>query len=155
MYIYQYVLLAGFVCLLLTPQARVAATCFLLGWLVYLVFIIDIDTSYKYISCGTIEVAISYYLNSMYRVVAYLGYSLLLVNIYGLLLFKNGVGPMSYDLIYAIISVTQFLFLLARALPNGLTRLPAEHPLVRAVNFDSRGAYAIMHKNPTKKGSNR
>ena len=106
-------------------------------------------------SCGTIEVAIAYSLNRRYRVVAYLGYALLFVNIYGLLLFKNGVGPMSYDVIYAIISVTQFIFLLMRAIPNGLNRLPSKHFVVRAVNFDSRGAYDRMYKSTQTQGKNR
>jgi len=103
---------------------------------------------------GTIEAAIAYLLNKRYRVIAYLGYLLIFVNFYGLILYNNKIGPLSYDVIYAIISVTQFIFLLARLIPNGLNRLPAKHFVVRAVNFDSRGAYDRMYKNTQTQGKN-
>lgn len=155
MYFYQHVLLAGFVCLLLNRKTRVASASFLLGWVIYLFFVIDVATSYKYISCATIEMAIAYYLNKEYRVVAYLGYSLILVNIYGLILYKNGIGPITYDVTYAIISITQFMFLLARAIPNGINRLPDEHYMVRLVNFDSRQTRVIMCKSKATKETDR
>ncbi len=155
MYLYQYALLAGFTCLLFKSNTRFAASVFLLGWFVYLTLFIDAGSSYKYMACATIEAAIAYVLNSRYRVVAYLGYSLIFVNMYGLILIKINSYPLSYDIVYAIISVTQFLFLLMRAIPNGLNRLHRKHFVVRAVNFDSRGAYDRMYKNTTKKGSDR
>lgn len=105
-------------------------------------------------SAGTIEAVIAYILNKRYRVIAYLGYLLIFVNFYGLMLYKNGIGPLSYDVIYALISVTQFLFLLARAVPNGINRLHTQHFMVRAVNFDSRGSYDRMYKNSKAKGEN-
>jgi len=149
MYSWQYILLAGFVCLLFKPNTRYAASLFLIGWSVYLIFVIDIATSYKYISCATIELVIAYNLNKHYRAVSYLGYSLILVNIYGVLLYKIGMSPTTYDAIYAIISIIQFLFLLARALPNGINRLSDESFMVRLVNFDSRQTRGIMYKNKT------
>ena len=147
MYLWQYILLAGFSCLLLFKAVRFPAIIFIAGWLFYLVFIIDIATQYKYMACGTIELSIAYALNSRFRVVSWLGYLLILVNVYGLILFKSGYSPLTYDVIYAIISITQFIFLLARLSPNGLNRLPAKHFMVRLVNFDSRTACDIMYKN--------
>ena len=153
MYFYQYILLAGLVCLLFNKNTRIAASIFLAGWVVYLFIFIDSSSSIKYMACGTIEFSIAYALNKRYRAIAYLGYSLIFVNMYGLVLIKVKSEPITYDVIYAIISVIQFLFLLMRALPNGLNRLHTQHFMVRAVNFDSRGAYDIMYKNTTKKGS--
>lgn len=155
MYFYQYILLAGFVCLLLNDRTRFASSVFLAGWAVYTISTLSASTAFYYMAAGTIEAAIAYTLNRRYRVIAYLGYLLIFVNFYGLMLYKNGIGPLSYDVTYAIISITQFLFLLARVLPNGLNRLPAKHFMVRAVNFDSRGAYGRMYKNTQTQGKNR
>jgi hypothetical protein len=153
-YFYQYILLAGFVCLLFNSRTRFASVVFLLGWAVYTISTLSVSTAFYYISAGTIEAAIAYTLNKRYRVIAYLGYSLIFVNFYGLMLYKNGISPVSYDTIYAVISVTQLLFLLMRAIPNGLNRLSPKHFVVRAVNFDSRGAYARMYKSIQAKGEN-
>ena len=155
MYFYQYILLAGFVCLLFNKETRFPASVFLCGWVIYTLSTLSVSTAFYYISAATIEAAIAYSLNKRHRAVAYLGYLLIFVNIYGLMLYRNKIGPLSYDVIYAIISVTQFLFLLVRAIPNGLNRLPAKHFVVRAVNFDSRGAYGRMYKNTQAKGKNR
>lgn len=155
MYSYQYALLIGFLLLLLKRETRLAASIFIIGWVIYLFVFIDASSTYKYMACATIEAAIAYTLNNRYRVVAYLGYLLIFVNIYGLALIKLKVGPISYDVMYAIISVTQFMFLLTRAIPNGINRLPAEHLLVRLVNFDSRQARVIMYKSKTTKETDR
>ena len=153
MYTYNYILLAGFICLLFNKNTRFAAFVFLAGWALYLLLTIGASASFYYVASATIEVSIAYILNTKYRAVSYLGYSLILVNMYGLFLYKNGIGPISYDAAYALISITQFMFLLARAILNGI-RLPTKHFMVRAVNFDSRGAYGIMYKNTATKGSN-
>jgi hypothetical protein len=154
MYFYQYILLAGFVCLLFNDKTRFAAFVFLAGWVIYTISTLSASTAFYYMSAGTIEAVIAYILNKRYRVIAYLGYLLIFVNFYGLMLYKNGIGPLSYDVIYALISVTQFLFLLARAVPNGINRLHTQHFMVRAVNFDSRGSYDRMYKNSKAKGEN-
>ena len=154
MYLYNYILLAGFSCLLFNKETRFAAFVFLTGWAVYFIFTYGAASSTYYIASATIEAVIAYVLNNKYRVVAYIGYLLILVNIYGLALIKNKVGPISYDMIYAVLSITQFLFLLARAIPNGINRLHTEHFMVRAVNFDSRGSYVRMYKNNKAKGEN-
>lgn len=125
---------------------------FLVGWAIYLTLVIDVDTSIKYAACATIEAIIAYILNCKYRVVAWLGYSLIFINAYGLLLFKLGYSPFSYDLAYAVISIAQILFLLARAMPNGIHRLPFKRFMVRAVSLDSCGAYDRMYKNKKSKG---
>ncbi len=152
MYFYQYVLLAGLTCLLFNKNTRFSASVFIFGWAVYLLWFIDAPSTYKYAACGTIEFCIAYALNKRHRVVAWLGYTLILVNIYGLILIKIKYGPMSYDIIYAIISITQFLFLLMRAIPNGITRLHTKHFMVRVANFDSRSSYDRMYKDKTEKG---
>ncbi|WP_287199189.1 hypothetical protein [Pseudoalteromonas sp.] len=84
-----------------------------------------------------------------------MGYSLVVYNFLGFIVHSVNTEYPYYDIGYAIISVTQFLFLLARALPNGLNRLPAKHPLVRAVNFDSRKAYDRMYESTQTQGKNR
>ena len=155
MYIYQYLLFAGFLLLLTSNMTRDAALIFLVGWVVYLVVTIGASNSVYFVASGTIETAIAFYLNKRYRLVSYLGYSLLLVNVFGYFLYVNGISRGLYDLVYAIISVTQFLFLLARAIPNGLNRLHRKHFVVRAINFDSRGAYDRMCKNTQEKSSYR
>ena len=128
---------------------------FLLGWAVYTASTLNVGTAYYYMSAATIEASIAYLLNKRYRVIAYLGYLLIFVNFYGLMLYKAKLPPLTYDVVYAIISITQFLFLLVRALPNGIHRLHCQHWLVRAINFDSRGAYDRMYKSGEKKGENR
>lgn len=152
MYIYQYILLAGLTCLLFNKNTRFSASVFLTGWLVYLILFIDAPSTYKYIACGVIEFSIAYALNKRHLVISFLGYFLILVNVYGLLLIKIKVGPLSYDIIYAIISITQFLFLLIRAMTNGITRLNNEHFIVFLANFDSRSAYDRMYKSNAEKG---
>jgi hypothetical protein len=154
MYNYQYMLLAGLTCLLFSKETRFAALVFLCGWAVYFVTTISASTSLYYIASATIEAAIAYTLNARYRAAAYLGYSLILVNIFGLFLYWMKMPALSYDIIYAIISVTQFSLLLARANLDGLSRLHNKHFVVRAVNFDSRGAYDRMYKNSTAQGKN-
>ena len=153
MYFYQYILLAGFTCLLFNREVRFAASVFLSGWLIYLVVTIDIPYALYFCASATIETAIAGILNARYRLISYLGYSLILVNFAGLLLHINGI-KVYYDFVYAIISITQFLLLLARAIPNGVGRLHIKHLVVRAVNFDSRGAYDRMYKNSNAQGKN-
>ena len=155
MYLYQYILLAGFTCLLFSKEVRFASVIFLTGWAVYLVYFIDAPSNYKYVACGAIELSIAYILNRSYRIVAYIGYSLILVNIYGLLLIVNKLPPASYDIIYALLSVTQFLILIIRANLNGILRLSEQYWLVRLINFDSGQARGIMCKNKATKEAHR
>ena len=152
MYLYNYILLAGFACLLLSERTRLAACVFLAGWAIYSLLVFDAPVYVYYVAVGTIEATMAYILNKRFRVVAYLGYSLIIVNIYGLLLYKNGISPLSYDVIYALISITQFMFLLIRALPSGISGLHSKHILVRCTDFDSRKACGTMYKStPTGK----
>ena len=126
-----------------------------MGWAIYILSTFGNGAINYYALSASIELVIAYALNKRFRVVSYLGYSLVFVNFYGLMLYKGGVSPDSYDAIYAIISITQLLFLLMRAIPNGLNRLHPKHFVVRAVNFDSRGSYGRMYKNTKTKGKNR
>ncbi len=152
MYLYQYVLLAGFSCLFFRRETRFAASLFLIGWCAYLLFFIDAVSSYKYAACATIELSIAYALNKKNRVVAYMGYALVLVNVYGLVLIVEKRPPDTYDLTYALLSIIQFLFLLARAVPNGISELHSKHIVVRCLNYDSGQAYGKMYRNtPTSK----
>ena len=155
MYLYQYVLLAGFTCLLFNKETRFASMVFLFGWAVYLTMFIDAESTHKYMACATIEASIAYALNNKYRIVSYIGYSLIFVNIYGLILIKIKMLPVSYDIIYAILSVLQITFLVARVNLNGIYRLPEQCWLVRLVNYDSCKTRAIMYKSKTTKEANR
>ena len=132
-----------------------ASIVFLTGWSVYMAVTLGADTSYYYAASAAIELSIGYILNDKYRLVAYINYTLIFVNIYGLLLFKMKVSPISYDIIYALLSVTQFLILIIRANLNGIYRLPEQCWLVRLLYFDSRQARAIMCKSKTTKEANR
>jgi hypothetical protein len=154
MYIYQYALIIGFTCLLFNRGTKGAAGVFLVGWALYLFFILDAPSSYKYICCATIETVIAFILNAKYRLVSYIGYSLTIVNVYGLFLIGTGRMPITYDVIYAVLAVTQFLLLLARAMPNGINRLHPKSFVVRVVNFDSRQACNRVHKKLKTQGSN-
>lgn len=146
--------MAGFVCLLFNKETRIAGSVFIAGWAIYTVTTLNAGTAFYYMSAATIEAGIAYVLNKRHRAVAYLGYSLILVNIYGLLLYKLRISPISYDIIYAVISITQFLLLLSRLALNGINRLPPEHFMVRLVDFDSGQARGIMCKNKIEKEAN-
>jgi hypothetical protein len=151
MYFYQYILLAGFTCLLFNKETRFASVVFLLSWVVYLLLFIDATVSYKYIACATLELSIAYLLNNRFRLVSYIGYFLIFVNIFGLMLYKNKLDPMPYDFIYAILSVTQLILLILRVNLNGLHRLHPEHIMVRIANFDGGQSSVTMHKTQTNK----
>ncbi len=151
MYLYQYILLVGFVGLFFNVKAKEAATVFLIGWGVYAVAVCGTDFRYYFLLSATIELAIAYKLNSRYRVISYISYSLILVNIFGLILHINGI-KWHYDFVYALLSIIQFLFLLARATPNGIGKLHSKHIVVRCLNYDSGQAYDKMYTNtPTSK----
>jgi hypothetical protein len=153
MYFYNYVLLVGFACLYFNKNTRFASGVFLLGWAFYLLSTIGIEYKFYFLASATIETAIAVLLNQRYRLISYLGYSLLLLNIIGLILHVNGVR-FYYDFAYALISVTQFMLLLARAFPDGVNRLHTKSFVVRAVNFDSRGAHNRMYKDLKTQGTN-
>lgn len=155
MYLYQYALLAGFVCLLFNKEARFAAVVFIFAWSIYLLDVISMNATTYYAATATIEMCIGFILNPRFRVVSILSYMLMLLNIYGLMFHYDDMGRAVYINLYAIISVTQFLFLLTRAIPNGISRLPDEHWLVRCVDYDSRQARVIMYKSKNTKESNR
>jgi hypothetical protein len=153
MYTYQYAILAGITCLYFNNNTKYASSVFLLGWAFYLLLTIGIEYNFYFVVCATIETAIAVLLNQRYRLISYLGYSLLLLNIIGLILHVNGVR-FYYDFAYALISVTQFMLLLARAFPDGVNRLHTKSFVVRAVNFDSRGAHNRMYKDLKTQGTN-
>ncbi len=151
MYPYNYILLAGFTCLFFNVKTKEAATTFLIGWGVYLVAVYGTDFRYYFLLSATIELAIAYKLNSRYRVISYISYSLILVNIFGLILHINGI-KWHYDFVYALLSIIQFLFLLARVIPDGISELHSKHIVVRCLNYDSGQAYGKMYRNtPTSK----
>ncbi len=152
MYLYQYILLAGFSCLFFRRETRYSAAAFLIGWFVYIALILGLSEINYYALSATVELCIAYALNKRHRIVSYIGYSLVLFNCAGFLshwLYINFVG---FDLIYALLSTTQFLFLLARATPNGIGKLHSKHIVVRCLNYDSGQAYDKMYTNtPTSK----
>lgn len=132
--------MAAFCCLYFNKSVRLSAICFLAGWFVYLCFYFYeiLHDSWYYIFSAIIETAIAYALNKRFRLVSYLGYSLIFINLYGYYLFYNGLSPISYDIIYAVITITQVLLLIFRGLLNGVNRSCNHIAVVRFINFDSR-----------------
>ncbi len=151
MYLYQYILMAGYTCLFFNDKTKEAATAFILGWCVYIGFVYGCGVTYYFALSAIIETAIAYKLNKRYRLVSYISYSLILVNMVGLIMNLYGV-KFVYDVVYAILAVAQFILLLARMVFDGSGRANYKWFIVRCVNFDSRKTYATMRKNqPTKK----
>jgi hypothetical protein len=155
MYFYQYILIVGFLYLFTFKGLKVPAICFLFGWSVYSYAVIGNDEVNYYALSATIEFTIAFILNSRYRFVSYIGYWLVLLNFFGFVVHDIKTDYPYYDIVYAVSSIIQFLLLLARTAFNGLTRLHRKHFVVRAVNFDSRGAYDRMCKNTQTKSSYR
>ena len=151
MYIYNYILLVGFVGLYFNHKTKFAAETFLFGWAVYLLMVFGIGFKYYFLLSAAIELAIAYRLNYKYRAVAYVSYSLILVNIAGLILHINGVKSY-YDDIYAVLSITQFALLLSRLIPDGIRRLLVQRITLRGHNYDGGKTCAKMYKTtPTDK----
>ncbi len=146
MYLYQYILMAGYTCLFFNTKTKEAATAFILGWSVYCVFVYGCGVAYYFALSAMIETAIAYSLNKRYRLVSYISYSLILVNMAGLIMELYGI-KLVYDVVYAILAVAQFLLLLARMVLDGNDRANYKWFIVRCVNFDSRKTYATLHKN--------
>ena len=156
MFLYQYILLGGFCCLLLSPKARFAASVFLVAWFVYVSLSLGSSVSFYYASAAGIELCIGYVLNARFKAVSYLSYALVSLNAYGFAAHFSESGKDIYIYLYLVMSITRFLFLLARAIPNGIgiNRLHPQCFVVRAINFDSRGAYDRMYATITKKETN-
>ena len=155
MHLYQYILLAGFFCLLFNKETRFASVVFIAGWFVYLYLAIGVNEVYYYGLSASIELAIAFSLNRVYRIVSYIGYTLIIVNFIGFSVHSIGTDYPYFDVVYAILSSMQLIMLILRANPNGIYRLSHEHPMVRLVNFDSRGTYDRMYRNTQAKGSDR
>ena len=151
MYFYNYILLAGFVCLLFNRNTRFPASVFLLGWIVYFATTFGAEYEFYFLASATIETVIAVILNAKYRLVSWFGYSLLLLNIVGLIFHINNI-KFYYDFAYALISCAQFSLLLLRIMPNGICRLHNKHFMVRVIDYDSRGAYVRMCKDIKTKG---
>lgn len=145
--------MAGFACLFFNKNVKYPALIFIMSWVLYIALFLDAPASYKYIACATIETTIGCLLIYRHRLVACLAFSLIAANLLGLMLYEYGYKPASYDLLYAIISVMQFVLLTIRALPNGFNKLPYQYIVVRLVDFDSRKTCAIIYKKPKEKSS--
>ena len=150
MFLYQYILLAGFVCLLFNEKTRFASAVFLTGWVVYLLVTIGASTAFYYIASASIETAIATALNNKHKYISYLGYSLIAVNIYGLSVHLDIDGRNNYIVIYAVVSIAQFILLLTRLIPDGIRRLCIQRITLRYRNFDGSKTCAKMYKNTSK-----
>ena len=139
--------MTGFTCLLLNKKTRFASSVFLAGWAVYLLVTVGASTATYYIASAAIETSIAIILNDRHKYVAYLGYSLIAVNIYGLLVHADAGGRNLYIIIYAAISITQFILLLSWLLPDGIRGLRIQRSNVRGHNYDCGEACDIMRKN--------
>ena len=142
--------MAGYTCLFFNNKTKEAATAFVLGWCVYIGFVYGCGVTYYFALSAIIETAIAYNLNKRYRLVSYISYSLILVNLAGLIMNLYGV-KFVYDVIYAILAVAQFVLLLARTVLEGSDRANYKLFIVRCVNFDSRKTYATLHKSQANK----
>ena len=145
--------MAGFLCLFFVPECRQASTAFLIGWIVYLVAPVTEDVAFYYSLSATIEFCIAMYILNRYSLLAYIGLFLVLVNIYGLFLYMLHVSPLSYDVIYAIASILQFILLASRSAQHGVIRLCVKRVMVFAFNFDGGESCGIIQKetNPQRK----
>lgn len=143
MYTYQYLILAALCGLYFNNQTSKAAETLLLAWAFYIAVTMHLSTEYYYAATAFVELLIGYKLNQKYRLVSYMSYSLILVNLLGLMLFKNGLQPTSYDIIYAIISIAQILLLMIRV-SYGRNRIPFQRLMDNLVSFDSRKARDTM-----------
>ena len=146
--------MAGFLCLFFVPECRQASTAFLIGWAVYLSLYLNIDIAYYYYALSaTIEFCIAIYLLNRYSLLAYIGFFLVSVNVYGLFLYMLHVSPLSYDVIYAIASILQFILLASRSAQHGVIRLCVKRVMVFAFNFDGGESCGIIQKetNPQRK----
>lgn len=146
MYPYQYLIVVALCGLYFNKQTSKAAEALLLGWAFYIAVTLHLPTEYYYAITALVELIIAYKLNLKYRLVSYMNYSLILVNLYGILLFKHGIQPESYDEIYEIVSIAQLLLLVLR-LSHGRIRLPLQCVMDYLVNFDSRKAHGTMQKH--------
>ena len=121
MFIYQYILLLGFVGLYFNKETRLASVTFLIGWSVYLISAFGSKFEQYFILSAIIELGIAYSLNKKYKHVSYISYFLILVNVAGLILHINNVKNY-YNDIYAVLSIYQFALLFNRLVKNGIHR---------------------------------
>ncbi len=130
--------MAIFGCLYFNKQTKLAAQCFIVGWAFYVVATIGLPATKYYVTAAFIEFSIGYILNKDYRLVSYISYSLILVNAFGLLLYKNAISPLSYDIIYFLLSVTQVVLLIIRGLYSGSNRHASQRLIICLLHLDSR-----------------
>jgi len=147
MFLYQYILLAGFSCLLLNRRTRFAAFTFLVGWSVYTVTTLGADYTQYYVSAAIIETTIAVVLNERHKYIAYLGYSLIPLNIYGLLVHSDPDGRSIYILIYAAVSIIQFIILFCRLIPDGIRRYIKQRFTICHHNYDCVKTCAKVYGN--------
>ena len=155
MYTYQYILLAAFCGLYFNKKTKLASELFLFGWAFYFMFTIELPAVHYYWVTATIEAAIGFALNHRYRLISYLNYSLILVNMLGIVLYKNGFQATYYDIIYAFISIAQVLLLITRAINYGGGRFYFKRFMDSLVDFDSRKARDTMYKDQAEKAANK
>jgi hypothetical protein len=145
MFIYQYILLLGFVGLYFNKETRFAAVTFLCAWAVYLITVLGSKFEQYFILSAIIELGIAYSLNKKYKHVAYVSYFLILVNIAGLILHINDIKNY-YNDIYAALSIYQFALLLNRLVPNGIHRRCIQCIAFCTSNYDRGKARAKVHE---------
>ncbi len=154
MFLYQYALIAGFILLLFNDKTRLAAAIFVVSWAFYVLVVIESSATTYYAQAATIELLIGYALNKRFRLVSWLSYLLVALNLYGLLVHFEHVGRDIYVYACAIVSVVRFLLLLARAIPNGICRLHGKCFMVRCLNYDRGESYGKMYTNPSASKKN-
>jgi len=147
----HYILIGLFIALLFFKPSRSAAKVILVGYLIYLIFILPIDGPYYYKLAALLNMIIGFILYKEYRIVALLSFSLILVNSVGLVLYNNYYEPTIYDNLSLLIIALQILILIARVTLNGIhARGVRGRALVFLINFDSIKSSVTMQGRQKK-----
>ena len=155
MYIYQYVFVVVFICLVFNKSTRFASLVFLCSYVFYYSLILDLSGNSYYHACAAMELVKGYVLNGRYLAISLLSYSLILINFIGFIMFEFYIEPLVYDIVCAIVLTLQILILSTRLLSNGIYRNAIPQLMVRIVNFDCSQSRVRMFKNKTAKKSNK
>jgi hypothetical protein len=110
-------------------------------------FVIDAEGYNKYyilMGCTTLIVGIA--IQYEFKIAAMCSYLLVFVNVIGYYLWYKHYSHDLYEVISAIILITQFLSILPKALFNGITRPNDRYSLDGATGFDGRSSYETHPK---------
>ena len=152
MYIYQYIIIAILIFVLLSKASNVGAFILLVEQYIYSLVVFDLHAFYYYSSCAAINFITGMLLSNKYLKSALCSYALVFVNIYGYFAWYNYLSPTSYDMLSAVIVVIQITGIFPDDLLNRICRAFNEFSLAIRTSFDNYKTCVKMYKNkPTKK----